>query len=238
LNPLTKMATNNPASRALVPQESLAPGRTSESDSVPMVPSKTTPQSPAGGGGGPGIDASAAASSVVREFVTAAIGLAIIVVTLYLAVRLYGLSGTAPRWTNNMPDGIAPERYDPFQRGKDVLLLLLSLAGAIVGYYTGRVIADRTIDQANQTARTASDAAQQANAAAGTAQTQTAQAQLDKEQLRAEALQATDLALGALGPGRTSDDVPMHGVAPEGVRSGPDPTVQELLRLRQSILRR
>lgn len=98
----------------------------------------------------------------MKEIVTASIGLLIVAVTLFISWQLFRDRAAAPAWASNPLPGAQPVFYDPFQRGKDVLFLLLPLTGAIVGYYTGRVIADRTIDQANTTAeqatKTATDA--------------------------------------------------------------------------------
>lgn len=106
--------------------------------------------------------------SALKEWATALIGCGIVAVTLVMAVMLFLDRANEPRWTTGQPQNVTAERFDPFTRGKDVLLLLLPLTGAIVGYYTGRVIADRTVQQANATTQQATATAQQANAAAQT----------------------------------------------------------------------
>lgn len=126
----------------------------------------------------------------LKEGVTAVIGLLIVGVTVYLAVQLFLSRGAAPQWVQPAVANVPPERFDAFQRGKDVLLLLLPLAGAIVGYYTGRVIADRTIDAAN-------GAASQANASAQTAQRQKRQVQDRAVEMGRTALTALEARRGA-----------------------------------------
>lgn len=113
----------------------------------------------------------AGSHSQLKEWTTALIGGGIVAVTLWMAVALFLDRGSAPRWTPGLAAGVPPERFDPFSRGKDVLLLLLPLAGAVVGYYTGRVIADRAVQQATDTTRQATAAAASANTAAQTVRT-------------------------------------------------------------------
>lgn len=236
------MNRNSSGLRALVPDEDLPSGRSSGSDVV-RVPAVAAPVPPLGGEVPVPADPTVAAVPAppatpglawLREAATATIGLAIVLVTVILTWRLFGLHSTPPQWTRNMPTGVAPERFDPFQRGKDVLLLFLPLAGAIVGYYTGRVIADRTIEQANQNTRTASAAAQQATATANSAQAQASQARIEKEQVKADAVRVADVALRALAP--TPRGVQVE--SPGGAGGEGESATDEVMRLRTAILLR
>jgi hypothetical protein len=71
-----------------------------------------------------------------KEIVTALMGLALIAYTLYMLNSVLGLVGDASK----LPGA------------KDLLLLLLSLTGVVIGYYFGRVPADARAAQAQQQA--------------------------------------------------------------------------------------
>lgn len=73
---------------------------------------------------------------MLKEIVTALIGLAIVVYTLYMTTVALGMVGD----TNRLPSA------------KDLLLLFLSLTGVVLGYYFGRVPADARSAQAQQQA--------------------------------------------------------------------------------------
>jgi len=138
--------------------------------------------------------------STLKEWTTSLIGGGIVLVTLVLAVMLFLGRDTAPQWTPARPPSVPAERYDPFTRGKDVLLLLLPLAGAMVGYYTGRVIADNTVQQANANTQQAANTAREANQA-------TAQANASAQGTRTAAQQVVrqigERALDALAAARS-----------------------------------
>jgi hypothetical protein len=74
-----------------------------------------------------------------KELITAIFGVLILVFTLVLAKKTFG-------FVNN-PEQVA--------RAKDILLLLLGLAGVVVGYYFGRVPADARASQAQEKAELA-----------------------------------------------------------------------------------
>lgn len=76
---------------------------------------------------------------LLKEVVTALIGLAIVVYTLYMTTIALGMVGD----TNRLPSA------------KDLLLLFLSLTGVVLGYYFGRVPADARSAQAQQQAMNA-----------------------------------------------------------------------------------
>lgn len=85
-----------------------------------------------------------------KEVVTALLGLAVVIYTLILAGNTLALVGQ-------------PEKLSD---AKDVLLLILGLAGVVVGYYFGRVPADARASQAQQQANDATAQAEQVNAQA------------------------------------------------------------------------
>jgi hypothetical protein len=85
-----------------------------------------------------------------KEIVTAGIGLAIIGYTLYMVGATFSMVGDAQR----LPGA------------KDLLLLLLSLAGVVIGYYFGRVPADARSAQAQQQAMDAAARTMQVGAQA------------------------------------------------------------------------
>jgi hypothetical protein len=76
---------------------------------------------------------------LVKEVVTALMGLLIVGYTLYLTNAVLGFAGDARK----LPDA------------KDLLLLLLSLAGVVIGYYFGRIPADARATQAQRQANEA-----------------------------------------------------------------------------------
>lgn len=85
-----------------------------------------------------------------KEIVTAIFGVMILVFTLVLASKTFGFVSN--------PEQIA--------RAKDILLLMIGLAGVVVGYYFGRVPADARASQAQEKADAAGAHAGQVNAAA------------------------------------------------------------------------
>lgn len=93
-------------------------------------------------------------ASPAKELLTAVFGLVVVLATVAMAVQLFRGRADPPVWVQG-PTGTAAERIDPFARGVQVLGLLLPLAGAFIGYYTGRVIADRSIEQARTEAHAA-----------------------------------------------------------------------------------
>ncbi len=76
---------------------------------------------------------------LVKEVVTAILGILILLFTLVLIIRTFGLIGN-------------PDKTQ-LAAGKDILQILLGLAGVVVGYYFGKVPADaqaaRARDEAN-----------------------------------------------------------------------------------------
>jgi hypothetical protein len=85
-----------------------------------------------------------------KELVTALLGLIIVGFTLKLAVKTFGYLG----------------QTQILSEAKDILMLLLGLAGVVIGYYFGRVPADARASQAQEQANTASAHAEQISAEA------------------------------------------------------------------------
>jgi hypothetical protein len=85
-----------------------------------------------------------------KEGITALLGVAVVVYTLILAGNTLSLVG--------QPQELA--------QAKDILLLVLGLAGVVVGYYFGRVPADARATQAQEQANEATAQAEQVNAQA------------------------------------------------------------------------
>lgn len=87
---------------------------------------------------------------LVKEVVTAVLGLAVVLYTLYIAGETFAFAGDEKKIAD----------------AKDVLMLLLGLAGVVVGYYFGRVPADARTAQAQQNADAASARAEQVSSQA------------------------------------------------------------------------
>lgn len=94
-----------------------------------------------------------------KEVVTAILGLVLVVYTLITAGNTLTYVGDETRMSD----------------AKDVLLLLLGLAGVVIGYYFGRVPADARATQAQQQANEASAQAEQVSVQAGAAADQVEQ---------------------------------------------------------------
>lgn len=87
---------------------------------------------------------------LIKEIVTALVGLAVVLYTLYIAGQTFVFVGDEKKIAD----------------AKDVLLLLLGLAGVVVGYYFGRVPADARTAQAQQQADASNARAEQVSAQA------------------------------------------------------------------------
>lgn len=92
-----------------------------------------------------------------KEVVTAILGVLVVGYTLYLAWNTFSYVGQQQKMTD----------------AKDVLMLVLGLAGVVIGYYFGRVPADARATQAQV----------QANAATAQTEQVTAQAQATADQV-------------------------------------------------------
>jgi hypothetical protein len=88
-----------------------------------------------------------------KEFVTAVIGVMILLFTLILSTKVFDYFGDQQKMSD----------------AKDVLLLLLGMAGIVVGYYFGRVPADARTTQAQKQANQATAQAEQVGAQAQSA---------------------------------------------------------------------
>ena len=87
---------------------------------------------------------------VFKEVVTAILGVMVVGYTLYLACSTFSYVGKKGEITD----------------AKDVLMLMLGLAGVVVGYYFGRVPADARAAQAQDQANAATAQTEQVNAQA------------------------------------------------------------------------
>src|SRR5260370_27636825 len=76
---------------------------------------------------------------LIKEIVCAAMGLLLIAYTVYMVNNVLGMVGNTPKLND----------------AKDLLLLLLSLTGEVLGYYFGRVPADARASQAQKQATVA-----------------------------------------------------------------------------------
>ena len=102
-----------------------------------------------------------------REYVTASIALVIIVGTIIMIIIAMLTSGDVAQ----------------SQRMKDLLLLVLPLTGTVLGYYFTKTSTETRAENAEYTAKTASNVAQQATQAQQTAQSQAVQAQQAVQEL-------------------------------------------------------
>ena len=84
-----------------------------------------------------------------KEIVTAILGVLVVSYTLYLAVKTFGYAGDAK-----------------IKDAKDVLQVVLGVAGVVIGYYFGRVPADARAAQAQEQANAATAQTEQVNAKA------------------------------------------------------------------------
>lgn len=82
-----------------------------------------------------------------KEYVTAIFGLLILACTLYLAIRTFNYAGETK-----------------ITDAKDILQVLLGVAGVVVGYYFGRVPADARATQAQKQANAATAQTEQISA--------------------------------------------------------------------------
>jgi hypothetical protein len=85
-----------------------------------------------------------------KELITAIIGIIIVVITIKLAWETFNLDGTG----------------DKVKNAKDILLLMLGLAGVVLGYYFGRMPADARASQAQVQANDANAKAEYISAQA------------------------------------------------------------------------
>ena len=85
-----------------------------------------------------------------KELVTAILGVLVLVCTLFLAGWTFCYVGEQPKMTN----------------AKDVLQILLGVAGVVIGYYFGRVPADARAVQAQEQANAATAQTEQISAQA------------------------------------------------------------------------
>ena len=83
-----------------------------------------------------------------KELVTAILGVLVLVCTLFLAGWTFCYVGEQPKMTN----------------AKDVLQILLGVAGVVIGYYFGRVPADARAAQAQEQANAATAQTEQVSA--------------------------------------------------------------------------
>jgi len=145
---------------------------------------------------------------VLKELVTAALGLLLVGYTLVLANNAYDFVGDSQK----MGDA------------KDVLLIMQGLAGVVIGYYFGRVPADARATQAQAQATTATAQAAQAQQQATTA---TAQA----EQVSAQAEQAANNVERIMARAAA----PADGAARGAGSAMPADVVAELQRVRDDL---
>jgi hypothetical protein len=76
---------------------------------------------------------------IFKELVAAAIGLILVIATVDMAFRTFALSGAA----------------DKINDAKNVLIMMMGLAGVVIGYYFGRVPADARASQSESRANAA-----------------------------------------------------------------------------------
>jgi hypothetical protein len=131
---------------------------------------------------------------VFKELVTAVLGIFVVLYTLSLAWNTFEFAGQTDKMTD----------------AKDVLLLMLGLAGVVVGYYFGRVPADAS----------AAKAQDQANAATAQTEQVTAQAQVMADEVE-----------------QVMDKISPTGVASRGISAQPlDPVIAaELQKIRDEL---
>ncbi len=111
-----------------------------------------------------------------KEAVTALLGVLVVGYTLYLAVKTFGFAGDTK-----------------INDAKDILQVILGVAGVVIGYYFGRVPADARAAQAQEQANTATAQTEQVSAQA--------QAAADKvEQVMDKVTPATAATRGAGAP--------------------------------------
>src|SRR5688572_24032410 len=121
-----------------------------------------------------------------KEVVTAILGLALVIYTLFLAHSTFRYAGDEAKMSD----------------AKDILLLVLGLSGVVIGYYFGRVPADAHATQAQEQANAATAQAEQVSA-----QAQAAAEQVDEIMNRAVSTSAATRSVGppAMNPATIAD---------------------------------
>jgi hypothetical protein len=129
----------------------------------------------------------------VKELMTSLLALSIAGVTLGLLVAAFASAGAT-----------GSSAVDAFNRKKDVLLLALPVLGTILGYYFGRVPAERRAEQAEQTATGAQEQVVATQNARAKAEAGQAAAEQQTAQIRNDGLTTAgrlrDALEGGLGP--------------------------------------
>jgi hypothetical protein len=105
-----------------------------------------------------------AALAWLREITSTVLAVAIVMISLTLLSRTFAVAGD-------------------FQSKKDVMLYGLTILGTVVGYYFGRVPAERRAEASEETAKKAHNAASDATAAAAQAQQRATRIAQDKEEV-------------------------------------------------------
>jgi hypothetical protein len=111
----------------------------------PTSPPPTSPKT------SPETSSTDSTSLEIREYIAAAIGAALVGVTLVLLVWTYQAAGVV----NNF-------NAEAFGRQKDILLLALGFLGTVIGYYFGRLPAEQQANASRKQADAATNAAQKA----------------------------------------------------------------------------
>lgn len=159
------------------------------------------------GGGSNGDDGGRAGESggwtdSLREIMASGIAVVIVALTVWMLFKVFVLGGKADA---------DPEAY---ARQKDIMLYGLTLLGTILGYYFGRVPAERRAEQAEEVAGNAQTAAAQAGEAAGEAQRQAREEAAKKEAAEAKVADARSTVE------RIRNELPAAPRKPAGTRGG------------------
>lgn len=88
----------------------------------------------------------------LKEIITALLAVTVLVVCAYMLVRTFNLGASR---IDVGDDDTVKSMQDAFSRAKDVLLYALSLLGAVIGYYFGRVPAELHAQSAQKQATNA-----------------------------------------------------------------------------------
>jgi hypothetical protein len=128
-----------------------------------------------GSGGKSGGSSSADGLTWLKESMTSLLAAAIVVVALALLWRTFTAGG-----------GSGKSAPSIFARDKDVLQYILPILGTVIGYYFGRVPAERRAEKAEQTATGAQKQAESSTESAARANVAQATAEQQTQQLRAD----------------------------------------------------
>lgn len=213
---------------SVTPQEKAASESTMTSPPAP--PSQPGPGPAAGSPPGPsdpraGLEWTAG----LREIVTAAIAAVVVLLSGWMLVVTFKDAGAVSSLDPAQVEARRPLLEQAFAQRKDVMLYALSLLGTVLGYYFGRVPAERRAEKAEQARGEAQESADQAAGRAAVAQSK-------MEDAKATAVRAHVVLQSAAPTTPRRRTRTLTEGAGEG--EGPAPEVQSAMRELEGLIQR